>query len=279
MNKTFGFALKALAGVAGAALLAGSATAADLAVEPAPIAEVPSMIDVAFGVAGATDYVFRGISQTTSDPAIQGYAELQAYGFYGGVWASNVKFDNFTDPSSEVDFYAGYRTTLGPVGIDLGGLYYWYPGEIKTARETDYWEIFVKPSFTVFDVVSVTGNAYWTSDFLNTGANAAYLSVIPKVAIPLDSFPDLGFYVSGEFGKQWIKRSTVFGGANFNAPDYLTWNIGAGVTYKAMTLDVRYSDTDVSRNECRTFFAGVGKSCDERVVAKISFDTAFSKLK
>ncbi|WP_261405576.1 TorF family putative porin [Chenggangzhangella methanolivorans] len=109
MNKTFGFTLKALAGVAGAALIAGSATAADLAApEPAVIAEVPSVIDVAFGVAGVTDYTFRGLSQSQSDPAIQGYAELQAYGFYAGVWASSVQFNQpfQTDPSAEVDFYA-----------------------------------------------------------------------------------------------------------------------------------------------------------------------------
>lgn len=274
MTKTF---LKALVGVAGAALVAGSASAADLAApEPAMIAEVPSVIDVAFGVAGVSDYVFRGLSQSKSDPAIQGYAELQAYGFYAGVWASSVNFNQvgFSDPSSEVDFYAGYRTTLGPVSLDVGGLYYWYPGELRGIRETDYWEIFAKPGVTFMDVVSLTGNVYWTSDYGNTGSNATYLSIIPKVSIPVESMPDVGFYVSGELGKQWLGK-TIF---NTNPPDYLTWNIGAGVTYKAMTLDVRYSDTDLKRNEC-IGFTGFGKSCDERVVAKISFDTSLSKLK
>jgi uncharacterized protein (TIGR02001 family) len=287
MNKFVGYAVKTLTGAAAGALLAGAANAADLAVEPAPIAEVAPAWDVAFGVAGLSDYVFRGISQTRNDPAIQGYAELQAYGFYAGVWGSNVKFNanGYSDPSSEVDFYGGYRATLGPVGIDVGGLYYWYPGERSTSaggfrniRETDYWEIYAKPSFTVLDVVSVTGNGYWTSDFVNTGADALYLSVLPKVSVPLAAFPDLGFYVSGELGKQWIKKTTVFGAGDFNQPNYLTWNIGAGVTYKAMTLDVRYSDTDLKRGEC-IGFTGFSKSCDERVVVKLAFDTAFSKLK
>ena len=287
MAKFLETALKTLAGVAAGALIAGSASAADLAVEPAPIAEVPSVIDIAFGVAGLTDYVFRGISQTRNDPSVQGYAELQAYGFYAGVWGSNVQFNanGYSDPSSEIDFYGGYRTTLGPVGIDVGGLYYYYPGErsrsgggFTNIRETDYWEIYAKPSFTVLDVVSITGNGYWTSDYVNTGADAFYLSVLPKVNIPVTAFPDLGFYVSGEFGKQWIKKTTVFDAGDFNQPDYLTWNIGGGVTYKAMTLDVRYSDTDLKRGEC-IGFTGFSKSCDERIVGKISFDTSFSKLK
>lgn len=276
MNKTVGFALKALAGVAGAALIAGSASAADLAVEPAPIVEVPSMIDVAFGVAGVTDYVFRGLSQTRNDPAVQGYAELQAYGFYAGVWASSIS-DFATTPSAEVDLYGGYRTTLGPVSIDVGGLYYWYPGEDTAGglRQLDYWEIYAKPGVTLFDgVLSLTGNVYWTSDYANVSGDALYLSAIPKVSIPLSGMPDVGLYVSGEFGKQWIKNEKF--GAVLN--DYLTWNIGAGVTYKAMTLDVRYSDTDLKRGEC-IGYTGFGKSCDERIIAKISFDTAFSKLK
>lgn len=281
MNKFVGYAVKTLTGVAASALIIGGASAADLAApEPIVAAEVAPAWDVAFGVAGLTDYVFRGVSQTKNDPAIQGYAELQAFGFYAGAWASNVKFDNDTipqtDPSSEIDFYGGYRTTIGAFGIDVGALYYYYPGERAPGplRELDYWEIYAKPSVTVFDVVSLTGNAYYTSDFVNLGGDALYLSVIPKVSIPLSSFPDLGFYVSGEFGKQWLKKDDF----NFNAPDYLTWNIGAGVTYKAMTLDVRYSDTNLNKTECFAYSGRFG-SCDERVVAKIAFDTAFSKLK
>ena len=61
-------------------------------------------------------------------------------------------------------------------------------------------------------------------------------------------------YVSGEFGRQWLGRSDVFYGiagdplyANgIQEPSYNTWNIGVGFTYKVFTLDLRYSDTDMS---------------------------------
>ena len=128
-------------------------------------------------------------------------------------------------------------------------------------------------------MVSLTGNLYWTSDYVNASADGLYLSVIPKVSIPVSAFPDLGFYVSGELGKQWVKNETNFFGRKSGLlPDYLTWNIGAGVTYKAMTLDVRYSDTDLKANQCFNY-TGFRNSCDERVVVKLAFDTAFSKLK
>ncbi len=35
--------------------------------------------------------------------------------------------------------------------------------------------------------------------------------------------------------------------------DYNTWNIGVGFTYKVFTLDIRYSDTDLSKGDCNAF--------------------------
>lgn len=281
MNRLMGIALKTLAGVAAGALIAGSASAADLAAEPVVEAAVPSMIDVAFGVAGVTDYRFRGVTNSKKDPAIQGYAELQAFDWvYAGIWGSSVSFPSnrgLTDPSMEIDFYGGLRHTWDAFTLDVGGIYYYYPGEQTlngALRELDYWEIYAKPAIAFGDFGSVTGNIYWTSDFVNVSSDALYLAVIPKVNIPVGAFPDLSFYVSGELGKQWVKKNLF----NINPPDYLTWNIGGGVTYKAMTLDVRYSDTDLNRRECG-IFSGVRSWCGDTIIGKISFDTALSKLK
>lgn len=259
-------------------LIGAPARAADLAA-PAAVEE-ESLFDVAFGVAGLTDYRFRGISQTTRDPSIQGYVELSAFDWiYAGVWASNVNFPTrlgLTDPSSEVDLYAGVRHTWDAFTLDAGYLYYWYPGEFAPgpARQTDYWELKAAPSFEFGDYGSIAGQVWWTPDYANTGSNATYIAVLPKVNIPLAAFPDLEFYVSGEFGKQWLKRAD----SGFNPKDYLTWNIGGGVTYNAMTLDVRYSDTNLTKQEC-VGNAGSRYWCGRTVVGKIAFDTSLSKLK
>ena len=57
---------------------------------------------------GATsDYVFRGISQTDNDPAIQGGADF-GYGIlYAGVWASGLDFADAPPANAEVDWYGG----------------------------------------------------------------------------------------------------------------------------------------------------------------------------
>ena len=49
-------------------------------------------------VALSTDYRFRGISQTTEDPALSGGFDYSytPFGFYAGVWASNLDFGEDT---------------------------------------------------------------------------------------------------------------------------------------------------------------------------------------
>ena len=41
--------------------------------------------------------------------------------------------------------------------------------------------------------------------------------------------------------------------AGIPEPSYNTWNIGIGFTYKVFTLDLRYSDTNLSKGDCNAF--------------------------
>ncbi len=75
------------------------------------------------------DYRFRGLSQTYTQPAIQGGVDFaSATGAYVGAWGSNVSGNQFLNGGSlELDLYGGYRWTPGKVGLDFGLQYYWYP--------------------------------------------------------------------------------------------------------------------------------------------------------
>ena len=80
-----------------------------------------------------SQYVFRGITQTASNPAVQGGADFtHSSGFYLGTWGSNISW--FTDvnksssASMEWDLYGGFKNTIGDVGYDVGVLQYYYPG-------------------------------------------------------------------------------------------------------------------------------------------------------
>ena len=80
-------------------------------------------------VALVGDYRFRGLSQTYTQPAIQGGVDwTSAAGAYAGAWGSNVSGNQFLNGGSlELDLYGGYRWTRDKVGLNLGLQYYWYP--------------------------------------------------------------------------------------------------------------------------------------------------------
>lgn len=77
-----------------------------------------------------SDYRFRGISQTFKLPAMQGgFDYAHASGFYLGNWNSSVSGLSYPNGAGlEMDFYGGYKKTIGDFGFDVGYLYYYYPG-------------------------------------------------------------------------------------------------------------------------------------------------------
>lgn len=79
----------------------------------------------------ASDYRYRGISQTRLQPAVQlGADYLAASGWYAGAWASSITWtrDAGGSGSIEADLYGGWRGTLtNGVHLDAGLLGYVYP--------------------------------------------------------------------------------------------------------------------------------------------------------
>jgi hypothetical protein len=124
-------ALSAIA--AAASFLAGNAMAAD---EPAA---APDTGPVTANVTLASQYRYRGISQSNSLPAIQGgFDYAHESGFYVGNWNSSISWIgdgyNGSNPSPnvsapiEMDFYAGYKTEVTEgLLLDVGLLEYYYP--------------------------------------------------------------------------------------------------------------------------------------------------------
>ena len=77
-----------------------------------------------------SSYRFRGIDQTFGKPAIQGGMDFShVSGFYAGNWNSNVNSGaGYPGGNIEMDFYGGWKKSWGDWGIDVGALYYYYPG-------------------------------------------------------------------------------------------------------------------------------------------------------
>jgi len=234
--------------------------------------------DVAIGAGAATDYVFRGISQSNRNPSWNSYVEYRYtpqkdVQLYAGTSIYQIDFPN--EAFAEVDFYAGVRPTFDKVTFDFGFWYYWYPGgrtfngsdpasfnctngfltptgfcNTLEAR-LDFYEVYGKATYTPNDKLTLGVAAYYSPSWLNTGAPGTYASWTAKYVLPdKNLLPDgLGWYISGEWGNYFFGDTKDFYG-NIPLPDYATWNVGLAFTYDVLTLDLRYYDTDLSEAQC-----------------------------
>jgi uncharacterized protein (TIGR02001 family) len=179
-------------------------------------------------------------------------------------------------------------------------------------KDLSFYEGYAKVNYTINDNWQFGLNEFYSPNFLNSGAWGNYASITGKYTAPSTVFGSsgVGMYVSGEFGRQWLGTSDSFYGTTFTNPgfagpfpngikyaDYDTWNIGIGFTYKVFTLDLRYSDTDLSKANCNAFTSdntarfsnsfssinptGVGSNwCGATGIVKLSADlTAMTNLK
>ena len=193
-------------------------------------------VTISGNVALATDYAFRGVSQTDESPAIQGGldAAFGDSGFYLGTWASNINFGTGGD-NLELDVYGGYKFALGGVAMDVGVLGYLYPGASDDGAELDYWELYAKPSIALSPQFTLGAGFYYSPEFTGESGDGFYYEVNGAYALT----PELS--LSGAVGMQTVDTDGFFAGED----DYTTWNVGG--TYSAMGLgfDLRYVGTDV----------------------------------
>lgn len=205
--------------------IALAAAAATVALGGAAMAQE---LKLSYNIGVTSDYVFRGVSQTQEDPAIQGGIDA-TYGIgYAGVWASNVDFGT-DDPTAEIDLYAGIRPTIGDTSLDLGLLYYGYVEDKGVPGSVSYFELKAAASRPI-GPATVGLAAYYSPEYSGDLGKALYYEINGSVPV-MDKVT-----VSAALGHQEYDKSGA---------DYASWNIGA--TYaltEKLGLDLRYHDTD-----------------------------------
>lgn len=175
-------------------------------------------------VALTSNYVWRGQTQSDSEFAVQGGFDYIDSLFYVGTWASTV--DDFgIDASSELDLYAGFTPTLGPITFDIGTIMYFYP---NTNVDSDFIELKVGAGFNPIEPLALKVSAYASNDYLATGGDSLFLEATVGYTIT-DAFSVSGGY--GNFDQDTLGH-------------YDTWNIGGTFSYAGFDFDLRYHDTD-----------------------------------
>jgi uncharacterized protein (TIGR02001 family) len=210
-------------------------------------------------ITGASDYLFRGISYTGSDPTVNSYLEF-TYGIgYVGLWTSNI--DTCATSGClgpwEQDVYVGIRPVTGPVTWDLAVLYYYYRTKgTVSSWDTDYVELKASGTVTPITNLSLTGTVYYTPD--QDLASPENVSIEGTVAYTL---PAIGMFtptVSGQFGYSDASTNNSYGTATTANPNtkffgywngddkYTYWNAGVKLAVEKFAFDLRYWDTSIS---------------------------------
>jgi Bacterial protein of unknown function (Gcw_chp) len=186
------------------------------------------------------------------------------FGLWGYLYPGGQCFNNFAFPGSGIPgseascVSSAFGGNADPIsnGLPVNGNF--------AKRNASFYEGYAKVNVTLNDMWQVGANNYYSPNFLNLGAWGDYASITAKFTAPSSTFgaSGVGMYISGEFGRQWLGTSDRFYGTQIvgqpfqfgiQEPSYNTWNIGIGFTYKVFTLDVRYSDTSLTKQECNAF--------------------------
>lgn len=213
--------------------------------EPAPAVTVSGSVGV------VSDYRFRGISQTDGNFAVQGGLTIShESGFYIGAWGSSI--DDYVTvhgtPNQELDLIAGYKTTFDGLTVDVGAIYYVYPGTRLAGDDSasDFIEPYLALSYAIGPVTAKGTVAYAPKQkalAIDQGATGLlddednlYLGADLSATIP-NTPVGLTAHLGHTFGPSWLSGPT---------DEYTDWALGATYTWNALTLGIQYVDTDTT---------------------------------
>ena len=138
-------------------------------------AAAPSYAEITANASVTSNYIWRGLTQTTNDAAVQGGIDYaNESGFYAGTWVSNVNYGADDVYSYEHDLYFGFSGESGDISYDVGYLYYNYDAE----AEFDFAEVYGSVGFGGLSVtLSLLANGIGTGDEVITTNFTAYPTV------------------------------------------------------------------------------------------------------
>src|SRR4029078_5838101 len=237
-------------GILGAALIAVLALPAH--------AGDPPKLTLSGSATFVTDYMFRSVSNTSQNPAAQPEFDLTYGIFWAYMWGSNTAFGE----NIEIDYGAGISPKWGNFNFTVGGLVYTYTG---ANNDIDYFEL---KSGVAWARTGSQWNFgltdYWSNDNFPVFGQSNAIEGTIGYALKNKWWNFFSPSISGLVGFQSYEEI---------ASDYVYWNAGLTLGFlNHWSADVRYYDTDYSKQEC-FIQNGNRNGCDARAVGtlKVTF--------
>jgi uncharacterized protein (TIGR02001 family) len=197
-----------------------------------------------------TDYIFRGISQTSHNPAVQGGIDFaHSSGLYAGVWGSNVSWiaDSGAVASGsvtmELDTYFGFKNSFaGDFSYDVGFIRYNYLGSYTANTADGFTKADTNEIYGAIGYKWITAKySYGLGQFLTVpGAKGTnYLEL--NASVPVG---DTGITLGAHVGKQTYKGSEA--AAFTNTPTYTDYKLSVSKDFSGYVVGLSYTDTNAS---------------------------------
>jgi uncharacterized protein (TIGR02001 family) len=134
-------------------------------------------------------------------------------------------------------------------------------------KNVSFWEVYAKATYTFNDNWAAGVQEYYSPSVLNSGAWGWFTTGNITWTAPSTLLNNgVGMYISGDLGYWDLGTSGLFYGTTIppalpgnpflngvKYTSYATWDVGVGFTWKVLTLDLRYIDTNLTKAECNVF--------------------------
>ena len=233
------------AGILGSALFTGLAT-------PGYADDAAPKLTLSGSAQFVTDYMFRSISNTSQNPAVQPEFDLTYGMWFATIWGSNTAFGKHI----ELDYYAGITPKWKDITFTIAGNAYTYP---SSNPDISYFELHTGASWSTAPW-TIAFNDHWSPDNSQTFGNSNAIDGTVTYAFKGKLWNFFTPSINGQVGFQSYEKI---------AQDYVYWNAGLTLGFlKNWSADARYYDTNYNKTDC--FVQSGGRNnCDARAVGTI----------
>src|SRR5580658_1194277 len=205
---------------------------------------------------------YTGVSGESIDFANNAAAEID---FYGGI---RPTFDKLAlDLGAWYYYYPGGQCYGFPAGANsnCGSNSVWPAGSFvpntnaqpfggnEILKNVSFWEVYGKATYTFNDQWATGIQEWYSPSVLNSGAWGWFTTGNLTWTAPSTTFQNgLGLAISGDLGYWDLGTSNAFYGTGFppftngvKYTSYATWDAGLTFTWKVLSLDLRYYDTNL----------------------------------
>ncbi len=207
-------------------------------------------ITVSGSAALTSDYLFRGVSQTSNSTAAQvGMTFTHETGAYVGLWGSNISGIN---GGLELDTLLGYSGKAGEVGYDVGVMRYNYPASNDPLA---YDEVYAS-----VNTMGAKLGLNYSSDYFNKSDKFMYIYASYGTEVS-------GVGLSASLGMNKFDSSAMMGkalGTTGTDDSYMDYKLAASKSFGGLTFEGAYIGSDIDEVDCG------GALCEGRFVVTMT---------